>query len=69
MEDGIQRKIVWFQKRLSEQEQLIESLEQNRQFDRSGSAQKNIREAKKEKLRLKDNIEWLKKLESQLRKN
>jgi len=65
----LQRKIEWFEDRHSKQKQLIDSLEADRNHDRSSEAQKLIRDAKKEKLRLKDSIEWLKKIANQLPKS
>lgn len=69
MEKELQRKIAWFEKRHEQAGEVVEQLENDRRLDRSTRAQKLIRDAKKEKLRLKDHIEWLKKLESQLPKN
>ncbi len=69
MEKELQRKIAWFEKRHEQANEVVEQLENDRRLDRSTRAQKLIREAKKEKLRLKDHITWLKKLESQLPKN
>lgn len=69
MEKELQRKIAWFEERHSKQKQLIDSLENARKLDRSSAAHKQLKDAKKEKLRLKDHITWLKKLESQLPKD
>ena len=69
MEKELQRKIAWFEKRHEQANEVVEQLENDRRLDRSTRAQKLIREAKKEKLRLKDHITWLKKLENQLPKN
>ena len=69
MEKELQRKIAWFEKRHEQASEVVEQLENDRRLDRSTRAQKLIRDAKKEKLRMRDQIEWLKKLESQLPKN
>lgn len=69
MEKELQRKIAWFENRHAEQAKKVEAIENDRKLDRSSTTHKHLKEAKKEKLRLKDHIEWLKKLESQLPKN
>lgn len=65
----LQRKIAWFEKRHAEQSEIVEKIESDRKLDRSATALKQLKDAKKEKLRLKDSIEWLKKIENQLPKN
>ena len=65
MEKELQRKIAWYEKRHAEQSVIVEKMESDRKLDRSDTALKQLKDAKKEKLRLKDNIEWLKKLRSQ----
>lgn len=45
---------------------MVERIEQDRRLDRSTKAQTLLRQAKKEKLRLKDHIAWMKKLEKKL---
>jgi len=69
MEEELQRKIAWFEKRYAEHEQKVEELEKDRRLNRSTTKQAQLRYAKKEKLRMKDQIAWLKKLENQLPKN
>lgn len=69
MEEELQRKIAWFEKRRAEHEQKVEELEKDRRLNRSTTKQAQLRYAKKEKLRMKDQIAWLKKLENQLPKN
>ena len=69
MEKELQRKIEWFETRMSEAAKKIEELEKDRQLNRSTTKQAQLRYAKKEKLRMKDQIAWLKKLENQLPKN
>ena len=69
MEKELQRKIAWFEKRHAEQSEIVEKIESDRKLDRSDGLLTQLRTAKKEKLRLKDHIEWLKKLENQLQKN
>ena len=65
MEKELQRKIEWFEKRHEEQVKIVESIESDRQLNRSTTKQAQLRYAKKEKLRMKDQIAWLKKLENQ----
>ena len=69
MEKELQRKIEWFEKRHEEQVKIVESIESDRQLNRSTTKQAQLRYAKKEKLRMKDQIACLKKLENQLPKN
>ena len=69
MEKELQRKIAWFEQRHAEQSKIVENIENDRKLNRSTNALKQLKDAKKEKLRLKDNIEWLKKIENQLPKN
>lgn len=69
MENEVQRKIAWLEKRYEDVSKTIQSLENDRRYDRSTRAQKIIRDAKKEKLRLKDHIAWMKKIENQSQKN
>lgn len=64
MEKELQRKIAWFEKRHAEQSEIVEKIECNRRLDRSDTALKQLKDAKKEKLRLKDHIELLKKLDA-----
>ena len=54
---------------MSEAAKKIEELEKDRQLNRSTTKQAQLRYAKKEKLRMKDQIACLKKLENQLPKN
>ena len=69
MEKELQKKIAWFEQRHAEQSKIVENIENDCKLNRSTSALKQLKDAKKEKLRLKDNIEWLKKIENQLPKN
>lgn len=62
----LQRKIEWLEKRHEEQHALVESIENDRRLNRSSIALKNLKDAKKEKLRLKDHITWMKELERRL---
>jgi len=62
MEEELQRKIAWYEKRHAEQSKIVNSLEKERQINRNSMVLQKLKEAKKEKLRLKDSIEWLKKL-------
>ena len=64
MEKELQRKIAWFEKRHAEQSEIVEKIESNRKLDRSDATLKQLKDAKKEKLRLKDHIELLKKLDA-----
>jgi uncharacterized protein YdcH (DUF465 family) len=66
MENELQRKIEWLEKRHEETHLMVEGIEQDRRLDRSTKAQTLLRQAKKEKLRLKDHIAWMKKLEKKL---
>ena len=61
MEKELQRKIAWFEKRHAEQSEIVEKIESDRKLDRRDTALKQLKDAKKEKLRLKDHIELLKK--------
>lgn len=63
MEKELQRKIAWFEKRHAEQSEIVEKIESDRKLDRSDTALKQLKDAKKEKLRLKDHIQFLKKLD------
>ena len=63
MEEELQRKIAWFEKRHAEQSEIVEKIESDRRLDRSDAALKQLKDAKKEKLRLKDHIELLKRLD------
>lgn len=56
MEKELQRKIEWLEKRYKEQEKIVARLERERQTDRSSELQATIKEAKKEKLKIKDHI-------------
>lgn len=63
MEKELQRKIAWFEKRHAEQSEIVEKIESDRKLDRSDTALKQLKDAKKEKLRLKDHLELLKRLD------
>jgi len=65
MEKEATRKIAWLEKRHAEQHLLVEQLESKRSIDRSDVAKSQLAAAKKEKLRLKDMIEWMKSIEKQ----
>ncbi len=69
MEEELQKKIAWFEKRHAKQSEIVTKIENDRRLDRSSTTLKQLKEAKKEKLRLRDHIEWLKKIENQLPKN
>jgi len=56
MEKELQHKIEWLEKRHKDQEKIVAQLERDRQSDRSSELQATIKEAKKEKLKLKDHI-------------
>lgn len=56
MEKELQRKIEWLEKRYKDQEKIVARLERERQTDRSSELQATIKEAKKEKLKIKDHI-------------
>jgi hypothetical protein len=45
---------------------MIETIEKDRLLDRSNKSMELLRQAKKEKLRLKDHIAWMKNLEKKL---
>jgi len=64
MEKELQRKIAWLEQRHAEQSEIVEKIESDRRLDRSFAALKQLKEAKKEKLRLKDHIELLKKIDA-----
>ena len=64
MENQLQKKIGWLEKRREELSETVNTLEDDRRLDRSTRTQKLIRDAKKEKLRLKDHIAWPKKVEN-----
>lgn len=66
MVDELRKKIEWFEKRHAAQALLVESLESDRKINRSSESLKQIKDAKKEKLRLKDNINFLKLLERRI---
>ena len=62
MERELQRKIEWLKSRHEEQALIVEEIEKDRRNDRSSTAQRQLRDAKKEKLRLKDMIAMFEKL-------
>ena len=64
MEKELQNKIAWFEKRHAEHAMMVEKLENDRRLDRSTTAQAQLRYAKKEKLRMKDQLELLRKLDA-----
>lgn len=66
MEKELQRKIAWLEKQHVEQSKIVDSIENDRRLDRSDTAMKKLRDAKKEKLRIKDHLEWMKALEKKL---
>jgi len=66
MEKELRRKIAWLEKRHEEQAKIVENIENDRKSDRGSTAMKKLRDAKKEKLRLKDHLEWMKTLEKKL---
>lgn len=66
MEKELQRKIAWLEKQHEEQAKIVDSIEGDRRLDRSDTAMKNLRNAKKEKLRIKDHLEWMRALEKKL---
>jgi hypothetical protein len=63
MEKELHRKIEWFEKRHEEQVKIVESIESDRQLNRSSFSKTKLLAAKKEKLRLKDHIYLLRKLD------
>lgn len=63
MEKELQRKIAWLEKQHEALERIVDSIENDRRLDRSNTAMKNLRNAKKEKLRIKDHLEWMRALE------
>ena len=62
MEKELQRKIDWLKSRHEQQVKLVEQIEANRQSDRSSTAKQQLKDAKKEKLRLKDMIAMMERL-------
>lgn len=62
MEKELQHKIEWLEKRYKDQEKIVAQLERDRQSDRSSELQTKLKEAKKEKLKLKDHIRMLNEL-------
>ena len=56
MGQELQRKIEWLKWRHEEQAVLVKELEDDRRINRSDVLQRQLRDAKKEKLRLKDMI-------------
>jgi len=63
MEKELTRKIAWLEKRHEEMHLHVEMLEADRNIDRSPNKLFELKQAKKEKLRLKDHVELLKKLQ------
>ena len=59
MGQELQRKIEWLKWRHEEQAVLVKELEDDRRINRSDILQRQLRDAKKEKLRLKDMIAML----------
>jgi len=66
MEKELQRKIAWLEKQHVEQSKIVDSIENDRRLDRSDTTMKKLRDAKKEKLRIKDHLEWMRALERKL---
>ena len=62
MEKELQKKIAWLEQRHAEQSEIVAELENDRRLNRSDTSLKKLKDAKKEKLRLKDFILCLKKL-------
>lgn len=62
MEKELERKLEWLEKRHAEMHGMVEALEADRNLDRSNRAQLLLKNAKKEKLRLKDMKTTLEKL-------
>lgn len=62
MEKELQRKIDWLKSRHEQQAKLVEQIETNRQSDRSSISKQQLKDAKKEKLRLKDMISMMERL-------
>ena len=62
MEKELERKLEWLEKRHAEMHEMVETLEADSHLDQSTRAQLLLKNAKKEKLRLKDMKEMLKKL-------
>lgn len=67
MEKELQHKIAWLEKRHAKMHEHVETLEAKHHL--SDDEQFELKLTKKEKLRLKDQLEWMKKLENQLQKN
>lgn len=67
--DELQHKIEWLEKRKAIIDEQVQNIESDRRLDRSTRAQVLLRQAKKEKLQLKDHIQWMRNLESRLQKN
>ena len=67
--DELQHKIEWLEKRKDIIDEQVQNSESDRRLDRSSRAQMLLRQAKKEKLQLKDHIKWMRNLESRLQKN
>ena len=61
MEKELQHKIEWLEKRHKDQEKIVAQLERDRQSDRSSELQTKLKEAKKEKLKLKELVSKFKK--------
>ena len=59
MAKELEDKIAWIRARHNEQSNIVEQLEIDRRLDRSGTALTRLKEAKREKLRLKDQLTWL----------
>jgi len=66
MEKELRRKIAWLEKRHEEQAKIVDGIENDRRLDRSDTTMKKLRDAKKEKLRIKDHLEWMRALERKL---
>jgi len=66
MEKELLRKIEWLEKRHEKTHEMIETIEKDRLLDRSNKSMELLRQAKKEKLRLKDHIAWMKNLKKKL---
>jgi len=64
MEKENQSKINWLEKKHEAASDIVGRLESDRRLDRSTRAQQLLRNAKKEKLRLKDEIACLKNQEN-----
>lgn len=66
MEKELRRKIAWLEKQHEEQAKIVDGIESDRRLDRSDTTMKKLRDAKKEKLRTKDHLEWMRALEKKL---